>query len=79
MIEGTVLRDALDMLRVVYEWAINNGGQLPPPFQRTSMAIEPNAADWAERVNKVAPEGVPDAPDRARRAPLAGNAVGVRG
>ncbi|MGE0533453.1 MAG: hypothetical protein AB7O68_00660 [Pirellulales bacterium] len=48
------LRDSIDEIRELFQWALNNGRQeAPTPFQLTSMPLDPAAADWSARVNGV--------------------------
>jgi signal transduction histidine kinase len=63
--EVGVLRDAIDELRELYQWALNNGRQdVSHPFRLTSMPVDPTASDWAERVNKVTAADLPQELDR---------------
>ena len=52
--EVGVLRDAIDELRELYQWNLNNAcHDTPPPFQLTSMPLNPLASDWSARLNRV--------------------------
>jgi hypothetical protein len=67
--EVGVLRDAIDELRGLYQWALNNRRQdVPHPFQLSSMPADPTASDWAERINKLTPGDLPDEQERPTAA-----------
>lgn len=52
--EVGVLRDAIDELRDLYQWTLNNARpNTPTPFQLSSMPVDPTADDWSARLNGV--------------------------
>lgn len=55
-----VLRDAIDELRELYQWPLNNGRQdVPHPFQLTSMPLDAAIPDFAERLNRFKADDLP--------------------
>lgn len=52
-----LLRIVLDELREEFAWAVRNDRFRSPPHivHVTSMAADPCASDWAERLNRVSP------------------------
>lgn len=50
--EVGVLRDAIDELRELYQWTLNNARpDTPAPFHLTSLPLDPLAPDWSARLN----------------------------
>ncbi len=48
------LRDSIDEIRELFQWALNNDKiERAPPFYLTSMPLDPLAPDWSARVNGV--------------------------
>lgn len=63
--ELTVLRQAVDELREEIQWGNRNPVELPSPFRLRSMALDPAADDWAERLNRL-----PDDSSSVRPVPI---------
>lgn len=55
-----VLRDSIDESRELYEWAWRNRQGEAPPVQLTSLPLDPAATDFAERVNRVVHQDLPE-------------------
>jgi hypothetical protein len=66
--EVGILREIVDRLQDDLAWALNNDvfrrenyhREPVPPMQLTSMALDPCAPDWNERINRVRPDDLAD-------------------
>jgi hypothetical protein len=72
--EVGALRDAIDELRELYQWALNNHRlDATSPFRLTSMPLDAAAPDYAERLNRYSAADLPSErphPDASRQSTL---------
>lgn len=71
------LREAIDEVRSLFEWALHHGAMAPEAIVRlVSMPADPAAEDWAERVNRYGPADLPPATDDGVEPPLVADKQG---